>query len=285
MSRRHFLADTLALAGAASIAAAAPLPTRKCRPLITGALWSYSSQESARWGLSGWKDELEQQAALGFNLLWVANAPVALSNKQEAVRFCRLMDLCADRKLKVILGTGASPLWHQKLDLQKELGECGKNISHVGERLKGHPAFWAWYIPHEIYMFWGQGDAYIQQLYPGLVERCKRAANLLVTLSPFFILDRDKVYGDFRFNEPEEYAGYWTGLIRKSGLDIIMLQDSGEHFSYVTKDMRRPFFDAMAEACRKVGREVLGQRRERRIRVSQQRGIREALRPRASFHR
>lgn len=64
-------------------------------------------------------------------------------------------------------------------------------------------------------MFWDQADSYIQRLYPGLVERCKRAADLPVTLSPFFILDRDKVYGDFRFNEPEEYARYWAALMHE----------------------------------------------------------------------
>lgn len=258
MSRRQFVADTFALASAASICAAAPLPGRKCRPLIAGSLWSYSSQESARWGLSGWRDELEQQAALGFNLLWIPNTPAAFSSEQDATFFLRLMDLCALRKLKVILGTGATPSWHQQLDLKKELAECGANISRIGERLKGHPAFWAWYIPHEIYMLWDQADAYIQQLYPGLVERCKRAADLPVTLSPFFILDRDKVFGDFRFNEPEEYARYWTGLIRRSALDIIMLQDSGEHFSYVTNALRKPFFEAMSEACRRGGAKFWG---------------------------
>jgi hypothetical protein len=258
MSRRQFLAGSLALAGVASIGSAASSPARKCRPLIAGSLWWYSTRESARWGLSGWRDDLEQQAAIGFNLLWIPNAQAAFSTDEDTVLFGRLMDLCAKRKLRVILGMGATRAWYQQLDLQKELAECGKNITRIADRFKSHPAFWAWYIPHEIYMFWGQGDTYIQQLYPGLVERCKRAADLPVTLSPFFILDRDKVYGDFRFNEPEEYAHYWAGLIRKSGLDIIMLQDSGEHFSYVTNAQRRPMFQAMSEACRRGGAKFWG---------------------------
>jgi hypothetical protein len=116
--------------------------------------------------------------------------------------------------------------------------------------LSGHPAFYAWYIPHEIYMDWGAMDQYVSELYPALVQACKKAAVLPVTLSPFFILDRTKVFGDFRFNEPNEYGDYWARLIKKSGLDIIMMQDSGEHFSYVQNEQRRPFFEAMSRACR-----------------------------------
>jgi hypothetical protein len=37
------------------------------------------------------------------------------------------------------------------------------------------------YIPHEIYMLWDRADGYMQQLYPGLVERCKRAADLFLS--------------------------------------------------------------------------------------------------------
>jgi len=37
----------------------------------------------------------------------------------------------------------------------------------------------------------------------------------------------------------------WTALVG--------LQDSGEHFSYVTNEQRRPFFAAMAQACRDSG--------------------------------
>jgi hypothetical protein len=39
---------------------------------------------------------------------------------------------------------------------------------------------------------------------PGL----QGAASLPVTLSLFVILDRTEVFGDFKFNEPEEYQGF-----------------------------------------------------------------------------
>jgi len=234
-------------------------PARRCRPLISGSLWWYKPEESAEWGIAGWTKELDRQAELGFDLLWILNADAAISTRENARLFKELLDECAARKIKLILGTGTGPgVWYQHFDLKKDLAACGENISSIGRHFRGHPAFWAWYIPHEIYMFWGQANDYIQQLYPALVERCKQATNLPVTLSPFFILDRDKAFGDFRYAEPDEYADYWAKLIRKSAIDIVMLQDSGEHFSYVTNGERRPFFKAMSKACRKGGAKFWG---------------------------
>lgn len=165
----------------------------------------------------------------------------------------QLLDLCAERRVQVIIDTGLSANWYTPLDLQNELALCRKNIKAIGEQFAGHPAFYAWYVPHEIYMDWGAMHDYVSQLYPALSEACKKAAPVPVTLSPFFILDRTKVFGDFRFNEPDEYRDYWARLIRKSGLDIIMMQDSGEHFSYVQDEQRRPFFQAMSKACQEAG--------------------------------
>jgi hypothetical protein len=209
--------------------------------------------------MDGWRDELDQQAKIGFDLLWLVNAPAALASEKEAKLLSDLMDLCAKRKVKVILDTGSSGMWYASIDLNKELKMCGENIDRIGERLGKHPAFFAWYVPHETYWCWpGEWNDYIHALYAGLVERCKKAASLPVTVSPFFILDRDKIFGDFRYVEPDEYERYWAEIVRKSGFDIVMLQDSGEHFSYVTNDMRRPFFKAMQSACRASGAKFWG---------------------------
>lgn len=212
----------------------------KCQPLISGPLWWLDPVESAKWGIEGWRDELDRQRKIGFDLLWLVNAPSALEHPSDPL--CKLMNLCARRKVQVILDTGSTGKWYEKTDLNDELEFCSKNVKKLGERFSGHPAFYAWYIPHEIYMCWGKFAKTIESFYSALTIECKKAANLPVTLSPFFILDRDKVFGDFRYNEPEEYQRYWTQLIKRSGIDVIMLQDSGEHFSYVTNEQRRPFF-------------------------------------------
>lgn len=254
ISRRTFLAGWLGAAWAGATAGA----TRRCRPVISGPLWWYDPAESKRWGESGWRDELDVQARIRFNLLWLCNVPAGLASDQDAKNLHMLMDLCARRKVRVILDTGCSPGWYSRLDLEKELELCSANIRRIGEEFADHAAFFAWYVPHEIYVWWGEGAAYIQSLYPALVEQCKKTAAKPVSVSPFFILDKDKVFGDFRYAEPAEYERYWTRLIKLSGFDIVMLQDSGEHFSYVTNEMRRPFFEAMYQACKSAGARFWG---------------------------
>ncbi len=231
-------------------------PSTQCRPVISGPLWWASPNECTKWGTTGWRKELDAQKALGFDLLWLTQSPRLLENLGFGLR--DLLDLCAERKVQVILDTGYSGNWYTPLDLKKELELCRNNSRLIGGKVSGHPAFYAWYIPHEIYMGWGAMDDYVKQLYPALTEACKKAANLPVTLSPFFILDRTKVFGDFQFNEPDEYRQYWAALIRNSGLDVIMMQDSGEHFSYVSIEERRPFFEAMSQACKQSGARFWG---------------------------
>jgi len=129
----------------------------------------------------------------------------------------------------------------------------GGYIREIAARCGAHPAFFGWHVPHEIYMAWDRFGAYMDALFPSLVEMCKKATpGRPVTLSPFFILDQDKVFGDFRYASPKEYQRYWTGLIRRSGFDIIMLQDRGEHFSH----------------ARTAAKAFVGQCRDCRIRIS-----------------
>ncbi len=259
LSRREFLASCIAAAGSVYAFADDSRPVRLCRPLISGPLWWYDPALSAKWGEAGWRDQLDEQSKIHFDLLWLCGAPGALDSETGIKALRTLLDLCAKRKVRVILDTGSTGMWYSKLDLARELEVCGTNISRLGELFRGHPAFFAWYVPHEIYACWGnEWMPYIEGLYGGLVQRCKKAAALPVTLSPFFILDRDKVFGEFRYYEPEDYERFWARLIKLSGIDVVMLQDSGEHFSYVTNQMRRPFFEAMAGACRQAGAKFWG---------------------------
>ncbi len=260
ISRREFLTLCAAAAGSVSIGESSTGAAPRRRAVISGPLWWVDPKQNAAWGASGWRDELDQQARIGFNLLWLVNAPSCLTNEADAAHLRSLMDLCAARKVRVILDTGSSGAWYSPPDLDKELSTCGANVRAVSDHFKGHPAFFAWYIPQEIYMTW-PGEAvhnYIHRLYPALSRLCKEAADLPVTLSPFFILDRDRVFGNFRYNEPGEYESYWARLLKQSRIDILMLQDSGEHFSYVTNDQRRPLFQAMSNACKAAGTRFWG---------------------------
>ena len=253
LSRREFLIGGLGGIAVASMTEARQATARRSRPVLSGALSWYDPVKSAERGLAGWRKELEQQSKIGFELLWLSNVSSAFATAKGVSVLADLLDLCAKHRFQVILDTGNTDHWFGTLDLKKELSVCSENIHKIGERFNKHPAFWAWYIPQEIYLWRGKSADYVNALYPALTERCKQAANLPVVVSPFFILDRDNVFGNFRYNEPDEYQQFWTQLIRRSGLDIVMMQDSGEHFSYVTNEMRRPFFVAMRGACRSAG--------------------------------
>lgn len=229
----------------------------RCRPCISGNLW-WLSPDMFEGGMSKWRDELDDQQKIGFDLLWLMNTDSVLDMPGDPLK--QLLDLCAKRHVKVIIDAALNQNWYNPLDLNNELSYCGKHIKTIGERYGNHPAFYAWYIGQEIYMCWPDQATYdyIFKLYPALVKLCKQSANHPVTVSPFFILDRDQIYGKFRFNEPDEYRDFWTKLLKKSGIDILMLQDSGEHFSYVTMDQRRPFFQAMQAACKASGTKLWG---------------------------
>jgi hypothetical protein len=259
LTRRTFLKlAAMASAGVPGLAEAAddPRSVKSCRPVISGTLWWVSPHQSERWGRAGWLKELAEQKKAGFDLLWLTNASSLLGNDRFSLR--QLLDVCGEAKMRTIVDTGMTGDWYRTLNLSGELELCTRNIRSIGELCSGHPAFHAWYIPQEIYMCWGPMDDYIQRLYPALVESCKKSASLPVTVSPFFILDRSGAFGDFQFNEPDQYRDFWAQLIRKSGMDVIMLQDSGEHFSYVTDEQRQPFFAAMSAACRKGGARLWG---------------------------
>jgi|GEM_PF-1019500 len=228
-------------------------PTLSCLPILRGHLRPYDHVFSMKEGLEGWRRELEDERRIGSNLLWLSHVRPGL-NETERDTLKEVFDACAERDMKVIVETGHTQKWYVHRDLQRELDEIRAVCKLLAERYGDHPALYAWYIHQEIYVAYDDFGRYIDELYPSAVEVCKKAIpEKPVTLSPFFILDQNKVFGHFRYAEPDEYREYWTRLIKRSGFDIIMLQDSGEHFSYVTMEQRRPFFEAMWGACKDSG--------------------------------
>lgn len=220
----------------------------RCLPVISGCLRPFEPGFHREHGVDGWRREMDDERAIGFDLLWISHLRPALDEPEDDV-VGTVLDVCAERGMQVILDTGSTSNWYGKLDAADEIATVGKTIADIGSRYRGHPAFHGWYIPHEIYATWDRMAEYIDTVYPALVERCKAAADKPVTLSPFFILDDKQIFGGYRYAEPDEYEAYWTRLLGLSKIDVIMLQDSGEHFSYCTNAMRAPFFEAMRRAC------------------------------------
>ena len=61
----------------------------------------------------------------------------------------------------------------------------------------------------------------------------------IVTISPFFLLDKDGLRG-FEYLAPSEYEEWWGTTLSETGIDILMLQDSGEHRLFSLTE-RAPF--------------------------------------------
>ena len=223
--------------------------TLRTQPVISGNLRPFRD-----WGPEEWTRELEFEKAIGFDLLWLSHPQQAFQAPGSEDRIKTVLDVCEKLDMQLILSTGSTKRWHNSLNVKHEIENVGSRITLIGNRYGDHPSFFGWYIPHEIYFAEGDLGHYIERLYPSIVQQCKTATpDKPVTLSPFFILDKDQVFGDFRYVTPREYCEYWTRIIKLSGIDIIMMQDSGEHFSYVTNEQRRPFYAAMQKACQATG--------------------------------
>jgi len=230
-----------------------------CAPVVSASLRPYRHSVAMEGGRAWWERDLDDLKAIGFDTVWISHVMPTFSVPRDEDQLAVLLDLCQERGMRAIVGMGCRPGWYDRLDAADEIAYCRGNIEKLAERHGAHPAFFAWYVPHEIYMCWDGMADYVAELYPAVVSAAKEAApGKPVTLSPFFLLDKDQIFGSYRYAEPEEYQAYWTGLIKRSGFDIIMLQDSGEHFSYVTNAQRRPFFAAMQAACAAGGARLWG---------------------------
>lgn len=123
----------------------------------------------------------------------------------------------------------------------------------------GHSSFWGWYLNTEINPIETtdslQSDFW-RSIWKFATSKChKTDPGSKVTISPFFILDKDE-YRGFKFRPPEYYEEWWYHTLLETDIDIIMLQDSGaEHLSFYTLNDRLPFIQAFAKACKKAGKE------------------------------
>lgn len=224
------------------------------------------------WSEAQWQQEVEAMRAAGFRHVIVAGVADAVRHgpttaatsapshanapPPAALTACdRLMRQAQTGGLRVYLSVWSHPLWYGRWDLGEEIETNRTVIDRLAQRYAASPAFAGWYIPHEIYLMWDEQARYVNDLYRQLSALCKRATpGKPVILSPFFVLDRDSWLGDFRHATPQEYEDFWAALLAQTQIDIIALQDSGEHLSFYTLDDRRPFLAAMKNACRRAGK-------------------------------
>jgi hypothetical protein len=218
------------------------------------------------WNVQEWRAQLDAMEGAGLRHVILAGPELQRGATQPAedawdtadrrvASADRLMEAALGRPQRIYLCLWANPRWYADWDLAGELAANRLVIQRLTRRYGHHPNFAGWYIPHEIYVVWDAQRDYIRGLYAGLSAECKKQApGKPVILSPFFILDRQGVLGGFRFAEPDEYQAFWTELLAATQIDIVALQDSGEHLSCYTPADRRPFLEAMKRACAAAGK-------------------------------
>ena len=135
-------------------------------------------------------------------------------------------------------------------DPSQEILTVLKHIESLEERYGSFSSFEGFYIPYELYVFKDGKADLVRTLFSTISRHCKEVApQKEVMISPFFILDQKGHLGDFDWAEPEEYTAFWMDVLSQSSIDILALQDSGEHLSFFTMDQRKPFFAAVKKAC------------------------------------
>lgn len=161
------------------------------------------------------------------------------------------------RHLEFFVDTGAMANWWEQVDPAAELARARQRIQLVHERYGHHPSFKGFYVPYETYVMWGAQRELTRTLYREVATACKEVAPAKpVMISPFFILDDQHVLGDFRWATPAEYAEFWSEVLCDSAIDIVALQDRGEHLSYYTDEQCAQFFAAMKRACNATGKQL-----------------------------
>lgn len=231
--------------------------TVRARTGLDGCLY-WMDGVALKWSAAEWTQQVGHMRKAGLqHIIIVGPAGSVLKGEPDAM--LRATDLfmtaCRSTDVRVYLSIWSHPQWYARWNLDEELATNRNVIGRLADRYGSHPNFAGWYIPHEIYVMWDDQARYMADLYAGLSRLCKRATpDKTVILSPFFILDRQGVLGDFRFAEPDEYEAFWYKVLKQTEIDVVALQDSGEHLSFYTLQERQPFFAAMKRACERAGK-------------------------------
>lgn len=216
---------------------------------LAGTLW-WISPADAECTPGFWETELNLIQALGMDTL-VLNGPFV-----DAPFLDTFLAETDRRNMHVYIDTLSAPNWWTLTDPTEEIARANARIDRLHAQYGQHASFEGWYIPYELYVFWDAQAELITRLYTDVAAHCKRISpTKKVMISPFFILDRNNILGTFRFAEPLEYQSFWTSVLKSAqGIDIVALQDSGEHLSLYTMADRQPFFAAMKSACDATGK-------------------------------
>lgn len=200
--------------------------------------------------------EIDAQERAGFDVLWLCGTQHFMRDDTGRRKLERIFSEADAREMEVMFETWTTTAWYQDWNPGRELERNRAFIPRVWRQFGHHKSFRTWYIGHEIYLVWGTMSDEYRELYQGIVETVREVSpGCRISISPFFILDRNRIMGDFRYAEPEEYTEWWGETLRQTEIDLLMVQDSGEHASFTTISEKEPFIAAFAAASRAAGAE------------------------------
>lgn len=240
-------------------ATGAPTPPEKGagRPaLFTGTF----VQLPLPWGPDGWVDEFNDMQAVGIDTLVIqwsaygnqAHYPSQLfgTDWMTDTALDVIFREAAARNMKVIVGLSMDDSWWKGAfsdeDIQAEIERNRAIANELWELYGKSPAFGGWYIPHEIDDI-NRGDA----LRNRLVQFLRSLSDHLHAISPGFPVTIAPYFG--RNMSVAQYERWWTYVLSRAGIDILMLQDGvGTHRVELQRDVI-PRFEAMKRACQAAG--------------------------------
>lgn len=222
---------------------------------LSGVVWWLGPSDAAR-SASAWQADLDALEGLGMDTIIFASLYAGAKPSQGSDDpFHNFLDEMDRRGMKVYLCTGQPAAWWTSPDPAPEIARATDRAKDLVARYGSHKSFVGFYIPYECYVMWGDAAATTIRLYREVASACKALAPQKRTfISPFFILDDQKILGDFRWATPTEYRDFWVRVLRGSDIDVVALQDSGEHLACYTLQQRSPFFQAMKDACDATGK-------------------------------
>ncbi len=229
-------------------------------PLFRGTLWWVGWD----WSKERLEKEIQAQCDIGFDLLWIFGTETLIEHAVKNNKAGKTNDVLeiiykiADKKnMRVIIDLvpNGGGIFNNTTP-EKAVAKAKIHINNIYNRYGSHKSFYGWYLNNElnplhpsekqISLFW-------RKMWKGIVDECHHTApGSVVTISPFFLLDKERFRG-FIYLTPDEYAKWWETTLKETGIDILMLQDSGEHLAFFTIKQREPFLKSVANACHKAG--------------------------------
>ncbi len=230
-------------------------PLEWTRPVMRGTLWWLAPADPSVWTPERLAQAIDAQKAAGFDLLWILNSPQLL-DKSPAI-LDQLYTVADSRGMHVIIDLPRGG-WYGETSADTLADALARYAADCAHKYGEHASFYGWYINHEINPIAPDDtveSAYWRSVWKRAVEACHAAKpGSVVTISPFFLLDEPRRRG-FVYLTPQQYGNWWLETLCQTGIDILMLQDSGEHLSFFTLADREPFWAATAAACRAAGKQ------------------------------